>query len=409
MSRPLGLAAYRALTRRGDASPAIPSAPRPRGELVWFHGAEPGNLMPLLDLAARLCTLRDGTQALVTAPSSARRAAAGQSSGNLIGDVIPDEHPAAVAAFLDHWKPDCLVWTWGSLHPNLIFDTADANVPMLLADVDADGFDGRRDRWVPDVSRSVLSRFTHVMARSAAGKKRLINLGLPDGKIELADPLTAGGQALPCDEQDLADMSAALVGRSVWFAASVEASELKTVLSAHRHALRLSHRLLLVLLPADTSDPAALQQIIRDEGLRLSCWPDEGEPDESTQVVLSCDPADRGLFFRLAPVSFLGSSLTNTGDACDPLDAAALGSAILYGPKVGRHLPTYSRLASAGAARIVNDAAALGTAVGRLVMPDQAASMAHAGWEVTTNGAATTDRMIDLIQDMLDTSPGAGR
>jgi len=105
-------------------------------------------------------------------------------------------------------------------------------------------------------------------------------------------------------------------------------------------------------------------------------------------------------------VSFLGGSLLIGRGDIDPLEAAALGSAVLYGPRVGRYLQSYSRLASAGAARIINDSAALGMAVTRLVAPDQAAIMAHAGWDVVSEGAALMDRITVLVQDTLDTQQG---
>jgi 3-deoxy-D-manno-octulosonic-acid transferase len=41
--------------------------------------------------------------------------------------------------------------------------------------------------------------------------------------------------------------------------------------------------------------------------------------------------------------------------------------------------------------------------VSRLIAPDQAAAMAHAGWDVISKGAAVTDKITDLIQDILDT------
>ena len=50
----------------------------------------------------------------------------------------------------------------------------------------------------------------------------------------------------------------------------------------------------------------------------------------------------------------------------------------------------------------MNDATALATAVSRLIAPDQAAVMAHAGWDVISRGAALTDKVIDLVQDTLD-------
>ena len=84
-----------------------------------------------------------------------------------------------------------------------------------------------------------------------------------------------------------------------------------------------------------------------------------------------------------------------------------MGAAILYGPKVRHFLPSYTRLAAAGAARIVNDAEGLGTAVSRLIAPDHAATMAHAGWDVISRGAVLVDQISEMVQDALDQSMGA--
>jgi 3-deoxy-D-manno-octulosonic-acid transferase len=231
-------------------------------------------------------------------------------------------------------------------------------------------------------------------------------LGLPKEDIEITTTLQASGQPLPCNESDLADLSAACVGRAIWFANGIHQEELQTVLAAHRQALRLSHRLLLVLRPTGNLDPQNAISQIRNDGFRGMSWDDGNFPDENTQVLITEDPREIGLFYRVAPVSFLGGSLVVGRGDIDPLEAAALGSAVLYGPRVGRYLQSYSRLASAGAARIINDSAALGMAVTRLVAPDQAALMAHAGWDVVSEGAALMDRITDLVQDTLDTQRG---
>ncbi|MFC6641884.1 hypothetical protein [Sulfitobacter profundi] len=42
-----------------------------------------------------------------------------------------------------------------------------------------------------------------------------------------------------------------------------------------------------------------------------------------------------------------------------------------------------------------------------MIAPDQAATMAHAGWDVISEGAELADRVIELIQDSLDDHAGA--
>lgn len=405
MAQSLGLAAYRAMARRGEAQLTAPATPRPSGELVWIHAAEPGNILAAQDLALRLCANRVGVNILITLPENSalpERIAAPQDA-ILVMQTIPNEHPSSVAAFLDHWQPDTCIWVWGALRPNLILETDNRQCPLILIDMDSSGLDGRRDRWLSDMTRDVLTKFTAVLTRSETGLKRLLQLGLPREHIEITSPLLAGGQALQCADSDLADLSAALGGRPVWFASQVLLQEAPIVLAAHRKALRLSHRLLLIINPEKTADAGAIGAHARGSDLNVIHWDGSAYPDNSTQVMVADDPADLGLFFRVAPVSFLGSSLMSEKGGSDPFDAAALGSAVLYGPKVRHFMPSYTRLAAAGAARIVNDADALGTAVSRLIAADQAAAMAHAGWDVISQGAELMDRVIDLVQDALDT------
>ena len=408
MAQSLGLTAYRALARRSEAQTVASATPRPSGELVWIHAAEPGNMIAVQDLAMRMCSNRVGLNVLITLPEGVAMPAriSVPHDAALIVQNIPNEHPISVTTFLDHWQPDLCIWVWGALCPNLILQTAEMQCPLIMIDADSKGFDGRRDRWLTDLTRMLLTKFDAVLTRSEAGLRRLVQLGIKREKIEVTSALLAGGQALDCADTDLTDLSAVLGGRPVWFASHILADEAPIVLTAHRKALRLSHRLLLILSTAEQQDADAVFEQARDQDLNTIRWGDGTYPDDTTQVMIADDPGDLGLFFRVAPVSFLGSSLLSDKGGADPFDAAALGSAVLYGPKVRNYMPSYTRLAAAGAARIVNDADALGTAVSHLIAADQAAAMAHAGWDVISQGAAMTDRVIDLVQDALDARIG---
>ena len=141
---------------------------------------------------------------------------------------------------------------------------------------------------------------------------------------------------------------------------------------------------------------------MKEDGLRNSRWDDGEMPDDNCQVLLASAQDELGLWYRLAPLSFLGSSLASGQHGLDPLQATGLGTAILYGPNVRNHMPSYTRLAAAGAARIVNDTGALGVAVAQLISPDHAASMAMSGWDVVSQGADVTDRITELVTTALD-------
>lgn len=409
MGRSFGKAAYRALSRRSAALGRAPINPRAPGELIWLHAPEKDNMLAIQYLAQRISSAREDAQILVTVPDEVALntlRASWTPPETVLLDTVPTEHPDAVAGFLDHYKPGVALWAWGALRPNLIWQAQNNGVLMALIDGAEDGFDGHRDRWLPDFSRNLLAGFDTILVRSRKALLRLQTLGIPTARVDVTPPLQAGGQALYCDDADLTEMSLIIAGRPVWLAAHVQESELSTVLNAHRKAQRLSHRLLLILNPAKVELTEKFRDAIAAEQLRMTDWSAREEPDDSTQVMLANDTGDLGLFYRIAPVSFVGSSLTNGFGGHDPFDAAALGSAVLYGPNVRRYLAFYSRLAEVGAARIVNDGESLGTAVTQLIAPDQAATMAVAGWDVISQGAALTDRVIELVQNALDNVSG---
>lgn len=402
MARSLELTAYRAYARRSEAQelPAY-TPPRPKGEVVWIHAAEPHNFPAIQDFASRLRSQRPETGVIISLQENPHQMLPVSRRDGIVIVSLPNEHPDSIAAFLDHWRPECCLWMWGGLRPNLVFETARRGTVMYLVDADREGFDGTRDRWLTDVTLQMLTKFKKIMVRSDEGMQRLTRLGVPKDLLESAQPLLAGGHALPCAETDMHDLSAALGGRPVWYATKAMPDECSAILKAHRIASLMSHRLLLILQPAYPKDADEMCEAAENDGFNVTRWGDD-YPDDLTQVLVADDPADMGLFYRVAPVCFLGSSLVASPDACDPFDAATLGSAVLYGPEVNDFLSSYSRLFAAGGARIVNSADALGAAVSRLIAPDRAATMAHAGWDVISEGAELTDKVVELVQEALD-------
>lgn len=399
------MAAYRALARRASERQFTPSGKRQTGALLWVHAAEPENLLAIVDLSQRISAALFDLNVLITLPDHKSFTRAEENwipHERLQLEHLPSEHPEAIKAFWVNWQPDVVLWTYGNLRPNIIEHVHRQNCPIALIDGETSGFDGRRDRWLPDLSRQLLDPFRALIVRSADALKRLENLGLRTGRIDVSPPLQAGGQALPCRDSDLTELSQLLGGRPVWLATNVQEQEIEAILSAHRQAARLSHRLLLILHPAHPSLAAEFEAAISQEAMRVCNWSEGEELDDVTQVLLATDHGDLGLFYRVAPVTFMGGSLVQGQSGRNPFEAAALGSAVLYGPHVSRYMPFYSRLAKAGAARIVKDDETLGAAVSRLIAPDQAAAMAHAGWDVVSQGASLTDRVIELVHEALD-------
>ncbi len=87
------------------------------------------------------------------------------------------------------------------------------------------------------------------------------------------------------------------------------------------------------------------------------------------------------------------------------MEAAALGSAILHGPRTGDHGAAFARLGAARATRAVPVPGALAEALGDLLAPDRAARLAQAAWAVASDGAEVTEGLLQRIRQLTD---GAG-
>ena len=94
----------------------------------------------------------------------------------------------------------------------------------------------------------------------------------------------------------------------------------------------------------------------------------------------------------------MGGSLYGVGALRDPLEAAALGSAIIHGPRPGPYGPIFGRLGAARAARAVSSADDLGEALSDLLAPDRAALAAQSAWAVASDGADVTEKVLQYLR-----------
>lgn len=401
MARSLGLSAYLAFARRQEPILGTINGTRPDGTLVWLHCADPARAHVLAQLGLRLAAQRGATALILTSPPD--QPLPRSLPDGVIAADCPSENPTDIRAFLEFWQPSLCLWLGPWLRPALIEAAHRRRIGLVLLDADEPALDQKSWRLMPEPIKGTLPLFDTILAHSADSATRLTRLAPVSDHVIESGPLLEDCPALPVSDTDLEDLSATLGGRPVWLAARIHPHELRPILMAHRSLLRLAHRTLLVIVPDAPEHARDIQDVCCKEGWSLASWDDGQFPEPSTQILVSEDTKELGLWYRVAPVTLMGSSMVSGEGGRNPLEAAALGSAVLYGPGVRDYLDSYSRLAQAGAARIVKDADSLAAALVLVSAPDQAAAMAHAGWEIASEGAEVSDQIVALAQDMLDT------
>jgi 3-deoxy-D-manno-octulosonic-acid transferase len=389
MALSLGRRLYN-LTGRRETVGEGAFAPRPAGRLIWLHAPREGALQGLMHLANKLAE-EDGIATLVTGPRGAGQMPA------------PADQPADVRAFLGHWKPDAIVLADGEIRPALLFEAEARGIPAMVVDGREPSLVRGRDGWFPGLMRGAVQSLRNVFALDEAAAQSYRKAGA--AQVDVLGRMEAVSAALACHEGERAALAEVMKARPIWLAAAVPQAEEAAVIAAHSAALRLSHRLLLILVPEQPARAEALAaQLEAMEGWIVARRALDEEPDSETAVYLPDSAEEYGLWYRLAPVTYIGGSLAGEGALRNPLEPAALGSAIIYGPRPGPYGTVFGRLGAARAARAVGSASDLAEALGDLLAPDRAALAAQAAWAVASDGAEVTETVLLRLRQLIGVS-----
>lgn len=396
---------------RGKEDPArlgerfgVPSAPRPAGPLVWLHAASVGETLSVLPLVARL--LEDpALSVLVTSGTVASaRLAAERLPPRAVHQYAPVDLPGAAARFLDRWRPGLALFVESELWPNLILAARARGVPLALAQARMSERSWRRWRRVPGAARRLLEGFRLVAAQTAADAERYRRLGAPDARA--LGSLKDSAAPPPADPAALRAWRRAAGARPVWVAASTHpGAEEAAVFAAQQAARARLDGLLAVVAPRHPERGAELARAAAARGLRAALRSRGAAPDAATGVYVADTLGELGLFYRAAPLAFIGGSIARRGGH-NPVEAIRLGCAVLTGPDLANFSAVAADLHAAGALRTVADAGELAAAVGGLLADSAArARLAARQARAIAGRAGALDAVLAALAPLL---PGGG-
>lgn len=369
-----------------------------RTERVWCNIGSPSEVAGILEVMTRVRAGIPARTVLLTASRSVR-----------LPDTLPDgmeqapkpyDLPQAVERFLADQKPDVTVLSGSDLFPSAIAACRRKDVPMILANARSRDGSGLQGRLTNFRIGARLRAFERILAVDREDADRLIRKGAPADRVEVLGALEEVFAAPLCDESERAYLARKVATRPLWLAAGLPRAELEAVEAAFRLANRQSHRLLLVVSPADPSEAEDMTGFFEASGWNTARREEAEEPEDEVQVYVADAPDEAGLWYRLAPITYLGGTLSG-GPFPDPFHPAALGSAVIHGTAVASPSPQLTRLIEENACRAVTDAGELGATVADLLAPDRAATLAGRAWDVTSRGAEAAERAADAISSLL--------
>ncbi|WP_370153792.1 3-deoxy-D-manno-octulosonic acid transferase [Ferrovibrio sp.] len=361
------------------------SLPRPQGPLVWCHGASVGEAQALLPLLRHLHDLRPDLVLLLTTGTVTSAELVQKRGGpGILHQYLPLDLPGPGDRFLDHWRPDLVLWSESDLWPGLLAELRRRHIPALLVNARMSERSCRRWEKLPGVAGWLLGGFAAIYAQTAQDAVRLRRLGA--GDVIEAGNLKQAAPPLPADAEAVVGWQMRLGDRPRWLAASTHPGEEEIVARVHADLKQRFPDLLTLIVPRHPQRGPEIAAALAAQGHSLALRSRDEEPTPATDIFVADTLGELGLWYRLCPLAFMGGSLIAHGGQ-NPLEPARLGCAVLFGPSMENFSEAVDSLLAAGGAQQVRDAAELAAAAGILLAEPRRAEAAGAAGQACATGA----------------------
>ena len=342
--------------------PTLP-AKRPGVTRIWVQAVSVGEVEAIGPLLRELTADGRAEVVLTATTSTGLRIARERHAGACvaIGSFPLDFWPCSALA----WRaiqPDVAVLTEGELWPeHLLGQARSRGIPVALANARLSDRSFARHRRLRPLSSALWRSLAWIGAGSATDRDRLVELGASVAEItgNLKFDVAAEG-ALPDPERarlraelGLADHPEALLllGSSTW------AGEEQLLLDVVRELRAAGTDARLLLVPRHAERREEVLRAIRSSGLSCHQRSVSGPvAPAGTLVHLADTTGELRRLTRAADLAFSGKSLAPHEGGQTPVEAAAAGVPLVYGPAMTNFRVICRGLESAGAARRAENA-----------------------------------------------------
>ena len=334
---------------------------RPGVRRVWLQAVSVGEMLAVEPILRALKD--DGTEVVLTTTTSTGFRVAAERYGSLAAGMayFPVDWMPFSARAWDAISPDLAIVTEGERWPEHLHQAKGRRVPVICINARISERSFRRLGRFPVAARFVLDGMSRVLAGSELDAERFRELGFPPGRICVTGNikldvsialLDDAGRAALRRELGLPPGRLVLLGSSTW--PGEEAALVDALVSARAQGVGCS----LLIVPRHAERRAEIERLLKATGLSYhmrSLGPSSGEVD----IAVGDTTGELRAMAQLADLVFIGKSLPPHAEGQTPVEAAALGKAILFGPGMANFSSIAQDLLDRGAARTVADAAAL--------------------------------------------------
>ncbi|GIW79110.1 MAG: 3-deoxy-D-manno-octulosonic acid transferase [Gemmatales bacterium] len=391
---------------------------------VWFHGVSVGEIHLLRTLVARFRALFPDYPCVVSTTTDTGYVEAQKAFSDLPVFYWPLDFSWSVNRLLRRVDPRLIVLAECELWPNFLHAASRLSIPVAVVNARMSPRSYKRYRLVRSLAASLLQKVSLFAVQTEEYGAWFRLLGASSETIHVTGSIKYDGVQADRNQprtRELGRLFGIQPSDTVWVAGSTQFPEEQLVVQIYMKLQPEFPRLRLIVVPRQKErfdEVAALLERLQVPYVRRSWFASATQSDPSTElrgklptpVVLVDTIGELQAIWGLADIAFVGGSLDGRRGGQNMIEPAAYGAAVLFGPHVWNFRDTANRLAAAGGAIQVADAAELESAVRKLLLSHkQRTDLGRRAQELVVRQQGATERTVLLLGKLLgslrDTKP----
>ena len=317
------------------------SKKKPKGKLIWFHGASVGEILSVIPLIEKLEKNKNINQILVTSNTlSSSKILSNLKLKKTLHQFFPIDSNYLTKKFLNYWNPSIAIFIDSEIWPNMILNIKNKSVPLVLLNARITKKTFKKWRIISSTAKNFFEKFDLCLTSSNESKKHLNILGAK--KIKYIGNLKFS-QTERNEDLLKKDLKKFFLSKKIWCASSTHNTEEILCAKAHQ-ILKSKHKnLLTIIIPRHINRTKFIIAEMKKLNLKVHVHESKKKITNNTDIYLVNSYGKTKIFFKTCKTVFLGGSMIKHGGQ-NPLEAARYGCKILHGPNFWNFREIYDLL-----------------------------------------------------------------
>ena len=311
---------------------------------------------------------------------------------------LPLDFPGSVARFLKKLQPKALVILETELWPNLMIQSNQNKVPVLVVNARLSEKSLRGYQLFTSLSEELMDSISMLAGHSEEDISRFKQLGLSDSKATVTGSIKFDIRVTEQARKNGEALKAQLANYDfVWVAGSTHPKEHEQIIEAHRSLIKEYKNSLLIIAPRHMEQFKPVAKLLAQSKITFA---QRSQANLDGQSILLADSMGEMMtFYGAADCAFIGGSLIERGGH-NPLEAAAWAIPVITGPSYYNFAHIYPQLITKNGCVEIDSANALSNQLKLFAgEPNRAIQQGQEALAVVKQNQGALDKTFTLLKE----------